>query len=260
MGLNPASDKLPPPCSGDCAVDPERGEPSDGMTIVLDRLSVTVTVDNLLQRIEYPPDRKPSAGVLSNIDDCMRQYQGLLSARGVYAVREIEGNDGRNVRLSNGIRFNAWNLSLAFRGCTSATILVVTIGEAIEQEASRLMNQGHGIQGYILDAIGSCAAESAADSLQAEIEKIARNRKLATTLRYSPGYCGWDIVEQKILFKAIDASRVGVSLTDSCLMLPRKSISGIIGIGEPGVVAETPCPCEQCDDEDCKARRMPRRK
>lgn len=260
MGLNPAFDKLPPPCSGDCTVDPAEGTFDNSMTILLDKLSVTVTKDDILERIEYPPDRRPSDGALANIDECMGRYQDLLSARGVYIIRKIEGNDDRNVRLEGGTCFDAWNLSLAFRGCKNAAVFIVTIGDAIEQEASLLMNQGRSAQGFILDVIGSCAAESAADSLQAEIEKIAGNHKLATTLRYSPGYCGWDIVEQKILFKAVDASRIGVLLTDSCLMLPRKSISGIIGMGKPKVLAETPCPCEQCDDKNCKVRRMPRRK
>lgn len=229
------------------------------MTILLDKLSVTVTRDDILKRIEHSPDRRPSDIVLNSIDNCMRQYQSLISVRGVYVIREIEENDGRDLTLSDEIRFNAWNLTYAFRGCPNAAVFIVTIGDAIEQEASRLMKQGHGIEGYILDAIGSCAAESAADSLQAEIGKVARNRNQAITLRYSPGYCGWDIVEQKILFQAIDASRIGVSLTDSCLMLPRKSVSAIIGMGEPAVVAETPCPCEQCDDDNCRDRRMPRR-
>ncbi|UCD83877.1 MAG: hypothetical protein JSU92_11400 [Deltaproteobacteria bacterium] len=229
------------------------------MTILLDNISVTVTRDDILERIEHSPERRPSERVLSHIDSCLSRYQGLISARGAYAVRTIEGNDGRSLTLSGGIHFDAWNLALAFRGCTNAAVFIVTIGDAIEQEASRLMNQGHGIQGYILDAIGSCAAESAADGLQAELEKVAGNRNQAITLRYSPGYCGWDIVEQKLLFQAIDASRVGVSLTDSCLMLPRKSISAIVGMGEPGVVAEAPCPCEQCDNDSCPARRMPRR-
>ncbi len=229
------------------------------MTILLDKLSVKLTTADILERIEHSPDRRPSDTVLNSIDNCMRRYQELLSARGVYAVRTIEGNDGRNLTLSDRIRFRAWNLSLALRGCTNAAVFVVTIGDAIEQEASRLMNQGQAIEGYILDAIGSCAAESAADSLQAELANVARGRNQAITLRYSPGYCGWDIVEQKKLFQAIDASRIGVSLTESCLMLPRKSVSAIIGMGEPGVVAETPSPCEQCDDDNCRERRMPRR-
>jgi cobalamin-dependent methionine synthase I len=229
------------------------------MTILLDKLAVKVTRDDILERIEHSPDRGPSDIVLNSIDNCLRQYQSLISARGVYVIREIEGNDGRNLTLSDGIRFNAWNLTYAFRGCPNAAVFVVTIGDAIEQEASRLMKQRHAIEGYILDAIGSCAAESAADSLQAELAKIAQGRNQAITLRYSPGYCGWNIVEQKIIFQAIDAFRIGVSLTDSCLMLPRKSVSAIIAMGEPAVVAQAPCPCEQCDDDSCRELRMPRR-
>jgi hypothetical protein len=260
MASHTVSDKLPQPGSRDCPAPPAEGAFGHRMTILLDNLAVTVTRDDILERIEHSPDRRPSDIVLNSIDNCMGQYQSLISARGVYVIREIEENDGRDLTLSDGIRFQAWNLTYAFRVCTNAAVSVVTIGDAIEQEASRLMKQGHAIEGYILDAIGSCAAESAADSLQAELAKIAQGRNQAITFRYSPGYCGWDIVEQKILFQAIDASRIGVSLTDSCLMLPRKSISAIVGMGETGVVAGAPCPCEYCDNDICPARRMPRRK
>jgi len=51
------------------------------------------------------------------------------------------------------------------------------------------------------------------------------------TNRYSPGYCGWNITGQKILFSLLPEYFCGIELTDTCLMLPIKSVSGIIGIG-----------------------------
>ncbi|GAH91002.1 unnamed protein product, partial [marine sediment metagenome] len=50
--------------------------------------------------------------------------------------------------------------------------------------------------------------------------------------RLSPGYCDWKIDQQKMVFRAMKDDSAGVRLTEECLMLPQKSISGIIGIGQ----------------------------
>ena len=73
------------------------------------------------------------------------------------------------------------------------------------------------------------------------MERIAYQSGYQGTLRYSPGYCDWDTEQQKEVFQAIDAGSIGVVLTESCFMIPQKSISGVIGIGERGREKTSPC-------------------
>ncbi|MCU0473924.1 MAG: hypothetical protein MUC93_11280 [Bacteroidales bacterium] len=85
-----------------------------------------------------------------------------------------------------------------------------------------------------------------------ENEMIGAGKKI--TNRFSPGYCGWNVAEQKKLFKLMDDNYCGIRLTPSSLMDPVKSMSGIIGIGVN--VKRNPYTCSLCDKKDCFHRRV----
>jgi hypothetical protein len=78
------------------------------------------------------------------------------------------------------------------------------------------------------------------------------------TNRYSPGYCGWDVSEQHKLFRLIPDNFCGIRLTESALMDPVKSNSGIIGIGES--VKMNPYTCSLCDLKECAYRKVREKK
>ena len=79
----------------------------------------------------------------------------------------------------------------------------------------------------------------------------------AVTLRYSPGYCGMAITQQRVLFGLVDAEAAGITLLPSMLMRPLKSVSGIVGLGAmagPGAAAPV-SPCDACARIGCHMRR-----
>ncbi len=111
------------------------------------------------------------------------------------------------------------------------------------------MKEGDLLTGYIYDVIGSEIVESAADLMQNELEKTVISSGKKITNRYSPGYCGWDVTEQHKLFELVPSNFCGIRLTESALMDPIKSVSGIIGIGEN--VRFNPYTCNLCDNKNC---------
>jgi len=74
-------------------------------------------------------------------------------------------------------------------------------------------------------------------------------------MRYSPGYCGMDLGEQRNLFQLASAEAVGIVLGASLLMEPLKSISGIVGLGPKAEVGIHLSPCERCPLVGCHMRR-----
>jgi hypothetical protein len=60
---------------------------------------------------------------------------------------------------------------------------------------------------------------------------MAAERGLGSGMRAQPGQEGWSIWQQKVLFDLLPADDIGVRLTESCLMIPRKSVSFAIGMG-----------------------------
>jgi cobalamin-dependent methionine synthase I len=110
------------------------------------------------------------------------------------------------------------------------------------------------MEAYILDAIGSLTVEKAMDKIQENliVEMSAGSMKISN--RYSPGYCNWHLSGQKSLFGLIDENPTGIQINDSCLMTPRKSISGIIGIGKD--LKHHEYGCAVCNNATCIYRRI----
>ena len=88
--------------------------------------------------------------------------------------------------------------------------------------------------------------------MQDELEAVMKEAGFSITNRYSPGSCGWPVSDQQLLFSLFPDKYCGISLSDSSLMDPLKSVSGIIGIGRN--VKKTAYTCDICDIENCMYR------
>ncbi len=136
----------------------------------------------------------------------------------------------------------------------SVAIFTCTAGEEIGIRSRKAMQERDFLRGYLYDVIGSEIVEAAADLMQADLERTMLITGEKITNRYSPGYCDWDVAEQHKLFKLIPDNYCGIKLTQSALMDPVKSISGIIGVGKN--VKYNRYTCSICDQADCVYRRI----
>jgi cobalamin-dependent methionine synthase I len=93
------------------------------------------------------------------------------------------------------------------------------------------MNNNEMLHGYIYHIYGSLAVENAMELIQNNLKFEMAKTGSEISNRYSPGYCRWTVAEQKKLFSLLPPEFCGITLSDSCLMQPIKSISGFIGIG-----------------------------
>ncbi len=138
------------------------------------------------------------------------------------------------------------------RGSEAYALFICTSGKEYEAYLQRLKNDGDMVRLFIADALGSIIAEKCADkmeeSLQLNIDKLGWHH----TNRFSPGYCGWHVAEQQLLFTVFPNNPCGVRLTDSSLMVPIKSVSGIIGLGKE--VRRLDYTCGLCDFKQCYKR------
>ena len=161
------------------------------------------------------------------------------------------------VHLEEGPEFKSPKLSRMLKCCDNVICYIATLGDDVEKEIKRLMDKKHLSEAYILDAMASAAADNMVETFHRRKKAEYKNQGKQVTLCFSPGYCDWPVTEQKKLFKVLDSQDVEVDLNDSCLMSPRKSISGVFGIHSNG---ETPYnPCWDCSRTDCPARRAPKR-
>lgn len=131
-------------------------------------------------------------------------------------------------------------------------IFVFTAGAGIGEWSKQLMAEGDLMKGYVVDVVGSEVVELAMDKMQAALAQQMAETGLLITNRYSPGYCGWIVAEQHKLFSLLPENFCGVTLSDTALMYPIKSVSGIIGIGES--VKFNSYTCRICDAQNCLYR------
>ena len=112
--------------------------------------------------------------------------------------------------------------------------------------------------GYIYDVLGSVVVEKATDKMENRLQESLRSENLNLSDRFSPGYCDWLVAEQKKLFELLPSDFCQVSLSDSCLMSPIKSVSGFIGIGAG--LKQSGYQCNWCSDENCIYGKIRRKK
>ena len=181
------------------------------------------------------------------------RLNSLMKPRLFYRVEEISAAGKGAVRLNEHIAFKSPKLAKSLKNAEKIVCFVGTIGTEVEREIKKLLREHQLAEAYILDALGSVAVESMVDQFQQHMEEKSRRESETVTLRFSPGYCDWPITEQKKLFRVFDPEKMGVELLDSCLMQPRKSISGVFGIAPKGSVPYNPC--LDCERSGCEARR-----
>ena len=139
-------------------------------------------------------------------------------------------------------------------------LFAVTLGQGIGDALARLFAAEDFALAYTLDAMASVAADGAAELAERRFEADLRARGWAApdgaALRYSPGYCGWDVTGQRRLFAALQPERIGLTLTDSCLMQPLKSVSGVLLAGPRAIHRFPPTYdfCDRCETRTCRSR------
>ena len=131
---------------------------------------------------------------------------------------------------------------------------ICTSGVEFEAYQQRLKQQGDMVRVFIADALGSVIAEHCADRMEEILQESIDKLGWHHTNRFSPGYCGWHVSQQQLLFPLFKGQTCGVKLTDSSLMVPIKSVSGIIGVGKE--IRKLDYTCGLCNFEKCYKRKL----
>jgi hypothetical protein len=177
------------------------------------------------------------------IQDLLEIAKPLISAKAVYRVCYIEEKHEDAV-IIDGIRFSSRILRKNLEEVGRVFAHVITIGAGLEQRADASKDL---LEKYYLDQIGNIALSKA----RKHLEDCLRSKFALDGLSYmSPGsLADWPIEEQQPLFsilKGVEAS-MGVRLTESLLMIPRKSVSGIYFPSEVTFYSCQLCPRQHCE-------------
>ncbi len=184
-----------------------------------------MATDEAVRGLEARSGSPAVEAVQSIIDRSREVFIDGAQPRGLYELLAI--NDFDQIFRGQGDNDDDTPLENVVDEAVSLALFAVTLGVQISERISALFDAGELAEGYILDQVASFAAEELADIAAHRFQTDSARNDLAV-LPYSPGYCGWFVSGQKALFAHLRPDEIGISLNDSCLMHPTKSVSGVL--------------------------------
>jgi hypothetical protein len=176
------------------------------------------------------------------------------AAWGSFPIREFRHE---RLILANGTRIGGGPVATVVAGATELVVGVCTVGSQISQRISEQLHGNQRLRAMFLDDLGSWAVDQVRQQLCRRIEDDAASRELRASASLSPGESEWSVAEQAVIFSLVDAGGIGVTLNESMVMSPVKSLSLIMGTGPGPLGVEGASNCDFCTiRERCGYRRM----
>ena len=216
---------------------------------------IAPSLDDVLRFLQAE-DAEAEHPVRISAEGTLSRLQNHRHISGGYIIREIEFIDIKKgiIQIENTELTTGTQICSYLKGSSLAALFICTAGDVFTRMTSEYNSKGEYLEAFVVDAIGSLTVENAMDRIQNDLSDKLKEKSLNISNRYSPGYCNWALSGQKKLFQLIGQNEVGITLTDSCLMHPIKSVSGIIGIGSD--VKKRAYGCEICRNTDCIYRKI----
>ena len=129
--------------------------------------------------------------------------------------------------------------------------VLCTIGAKLEEYSLEKIKTDP-VLGLAIEGVGSAAVEALANPICTYFGEKAAEENLETTIPLNPGMIGWGVKEgQSQIFKLLNAEELEITLTPSYLMLPRKTLSMVIGVGAE--IKSSDKTCDYCHmNETCR--------
>lgn len=225
----------------------------ESFVIEIDRRVIILSRESIYSALGYPDPEAAFEHVRTKVEELLDETIELTRPKAIvrYGYAGIVEKD--TFSIDNGPDFHGKLLARAFRPASMVAVFALTVGEKISERIERLAAEDI-LRSYLVDVIASEFVESLAGRFQSMLEDNMRQKGLFGGQRFSPGYCDWSIGENRQLLQWLDAGKIGISLTRKDMMIPQKSISGMIGFG-PDKSAIHVSPCKACPDGDCQHRR-----
>ena len=201
---------------------------------VLRDVPLTLTIDQVLRRegaggrskFRRPEMKSLLGEMLASIEELH-----LLEPAIAYELHAITEVNRHRLCLEGGAVLHGWLLPSVLKSARELAVVVCTIGPKLEKKVTDYSAQKALLQAFLLDGIGSAAVDALVQKACHFMRHEALSRNYQASSPLNPGMPGLPISEQCQLFQLVPAGQIGVHLTSSAMMAPRKSVSMIMGIG-----------------------------
>ncbi len=189
-------------------------------------------------------------GVRAELESVFAEVNDVVRPAACWDVFPTDGFAHDRVRLAGGATLGGGPVVEVVCGAEALALTVVTVGSAVDERIRQLSAGGERFQALVLDELASWAVDQVRQQLYAQLRRQFAARDWRTSSFLSPGESAWSVREQRIIFKLLDTSQIGVSLNDSLVMTPLKSLSLMCGAGSRPLGAEGLTNCDFCSIKD----------
>lgn len=196
--------------------------------------------------LRYAGCKEADKGTERLLDECLKECENAFSYRVCYRVFEKE-------KFLQSFGGNSQDLKKNLYNCAYAIVFAATVGLSIDRLIAKYATISSA-KALLFQAIGAERIEALSDCFCEDVRKRAAEKGVYPRPRFSPGYGDFPLEAQEEIFRSLDCSRkIGLSLTESLLMTPTKSVSAVVGLSRK----EEPCKtaCENCLKIDCVLRK-----
>jgi len=196
----------------------------------------------------------PDAHFVEMTDQIIQEIREFCKPQAGYCIYPCEMPDDKYLVVDNQNIKVGQVITKYLKGCSHVAAFVVTAGIEFDEYCNRFKTNGDILNEFIAYSIGTEIAEAAVRFVTEKIASEAAIMQMHYTHAYCPGYCSWHVREQENLFKLFPENPCGVMLTDSHLMFPEKTVSGIIGLGMHAT--QSAHACDICGMVQCFKRKV----
>lgn len=190
---------------------------------------------------------------LALVDSSFEELDRIVKERIVYRIFGLEVSGEEQIKIEQ-LEIVSKNLAKNLRGCSQIVMLGATLGIEVDMLMKRY-SLTQMSKAVVMQACAAAMLEEYLDEWQENLADKMRNDGYYLRPRFSPGYGDFSILHQGDILRMLDsAKKIGLTMTDSSMLTPTKSVTAVIGLSKE----EVPCHikgCEACEKVDCIYRR-----
>ncbi len=164
------------------------------------------------------------------LDEAIREGELLCRVKGAYMTVKVSEKNSEKIILENGMIFESGNLAEWMFDADELVLMAATAGKEVIERRDKEINSGNAMLGVVIDAVASETADEGLNRLEDIINKMLVKQGKILTKRYSPGYGDLALSAQKDIYNLLKLDKIGITITESMMLEPEKSVTAIAGV------------------------------
>jgi cobalamin-dependent methionine synthase I len=214
---------------------------------VLRDLDLELDISSVLWCQGQDPSGQISQEQQANLNrELLPEARRLLEPSIIYDLFPLREVRDREVVIDEGATFHGHLLADRFPLAQEVALALCTIGGNLDDRVSAFRQAGDEVRAILLDGIGIAAVGELAEKAQELIVGVAKRRGWQASAPFQPGQLDWPVEDHQAFFDLLAVEELGLSLDCHHLMVPSKSVSMAVGLGEEMLPLAMDPACRHC--------------